>query len=228
MRQQGGFTVIEVTIFLAISGTMAIMLLVGVGVAIQRQQYRDAVQSFASFLTDQYTKVISVENDRTAADVCPIPGAASGGHRGQSNCVVVGRYITSQDEGRSFRTRPIFALLGVDGKTWSYRTSDVTAYDYQTAWNVKTRLAEHANRDISFAMLRHPATGELTIHADSKVYAEDKLHELIQGNDNSRSEVCVYDDQWLAPERLSVFLEARAGSSEALSVKEASDGCKAA
>ena len=53
MRRQGGFTVIEVTMFLAISGTMAIALLAGIGVAIQRQQYRDAVQSYANFLTEQ-------------------------------------------------------------------------------------------------------------------------------------------------------------------------------
>ena len=190
MRRQGGFTVIEVTMFLAISGTMAIALLAGIGVAIQRQQYRDAVQSYANFLTEQYSKVISIENDRQPTDPCPIQGASVNGYRGQSNCVIVGRYIIGDDQGRSFRVKLIYALLGA-------------------------------------AMIRNPATGELAIRSDSRTYPDDKISELLTSRSDATYEVCIYDEKWFAPERLSVFIGARAGSSEALTVKGAGNACKA-
>ena len=81
IRRTSGFTIIEVVLFLAISGLMAIGLLVGTSMAIQRQQYRDAVQSFAGYLRDEYARVVSVENDGTAK--C---GASV---RGQSECFIV-------------------------------------------------------------------------------------------------------------------------------------------
>ena len=53
MKRQDGFTIIEVTLFLAVSGFFAISLLVGASTAVQRQQYRDSVQSFANYLRSQ-------------------------------------------------------------------------------------------------------------------------------------------------------------------------------
>jgi type II secretory pathway pseudopilin PulG len=61
IRRTSGFTIIEVVLFLAISGLMAIGLLAGTSMAIQRQQYRDAVQSFAGYLRDEYARVVSVD-----------------------------------------------------------------------------------------------------------------------------------------------------------------------
>ena len=227
MRRQGGFTVIEVTMFLAISGTMAIALLAGIGVAIQRQQYRDAVQSYANFLTEQYSKVISIENDRQPTDPCPIPGASVNGYRGQSNCVIVGRYIIGEDQGRSFRVKLIYALLGADGKTWSYRSSNNNVAEYQTNWSVKTALVEPSGGGLSVAMVRNPATGELAIRSDSRTYPDDKINELLTSSGDATYEVCIYDEKWFSPERLSVFIGARAGSREALTVKGAGNACKA-
>jgi prepilin-type N-terminal cleavage/methylation domain-containing protein len=54
-----GFTIIEVMIFLAISGLLLVGVLIGTGTTIARQRYNDAVQSFAEFLRQQYSFVIN-------------------------------------------------------------------------------------------------------------------------------------------------------------------------
>ena len=96
-RWQSGFTIVEVVLFLAITGLLT------VSAALRQQQYHDAVQSFAGFIRDQYSRVISIENDRGDRDTCPVKGATNDGARGQSNCVVVGRYVKSTNsEARSF------------------------------------------------------------------------------------------------------------------------------
>ena len=65
-NKQKGFTIIEVILFVAISGLLTSMLMVGVSMSINRQQYRDSVQSYAGFLRNEYSKVVNVENDLRA------------------------------------------------------------------------------------------------------------------------------------------------------------------
>ena len=54
-----GFTIIEIMIFLAITGLLVVGVLVGTGSTIARQRYNDAVESFAEFLRRQYSFVIN-------------------------------------------------------------------------------------------------------------------------------------------------------------------------
>ena len=72
MSYQKGFTIIEVMLFLVVTSALAIMLVTSTGVAIQRQQYKDSVQSFASFWNNQYGKIVSPENERSATEQCPL------------------------------------------------------------------------------------------------------------------------------------------------------------
>ena len=60
-RWQSGFTIVEVVLFLAITGLLTVGLLAGVSAALRQQQYHDAVQSFAGFIRDQYSRVIRIE-----------------------------------------------------------------------------------------------------------------------------------------------------------------------
>ena len=116
---QPGFTIIEVMLFLAISGVMAIGLMAGMGAAISSQQYRDSVQSYADYLRGQYSKVVAVENEgpRDSGAVCPLTGSVT--DRGRSNCVIVGRYARTQDVGDKYESRPIYASQS--GASWRGR-----------------------------------------------------------------------------------------------------------
>lgn len=65
-RERKGFTIIEVSLFLALTGFMFVGLAVGTSANIARQRYNNAVQDFAEFLRSVYSSVINVENDATS------------------------------------------------------------------------------------------------------------------------------------------------------------------
>lgn len=96
-----GFTILETMLFLALTGLLVAGMLVGVGTSINIQRYRDSVTSFKSFLQSQYSSIINVQNDRDDSWNCSITATTSqsGAHesRGQSDCVVVGRYISIEE-----------------------------------------------------------------------------------------------------------------------------------
>lgn len=56
-----GFTIIEVMLFLAISGFLLVGILVGTGAGIARQRYTDSVQHVAQILREQYSAVINTQ-----------------------------------------------------------------------------------------------------------------------------------------------------------------------
>jgi len=60
-RSKRGFTLIEVSIFLAITGLLLIGVLGGTYSNIARQRYNDSVRSFAEFFRQMYAEVISPE-----------------------------------------------------------------------------------------------------------------------------------------------------------------------
>lgn len=100
-----GFTIIEVMLFLAVTGVLAVAILVGSGVAIGQQRYRDSVNSLQSFIQSQYSEVTNIVNDRDQAWTCDSTGTVSnnttgtGQPRGTSDCVLLGRFITVDSTG---------------------------------------------------------------------------------------------------------------------------------
>lgn len=225
-RQKPGFTIIEVVLFLAISGLMAVGLMAGTGVALQRQQYRDSVQSYADFLRTQYSGVVSVQNDGQLS--CPlVPESEAESPRGQSDCMVIGRYIMTNDgsDGGKYAVHPVFALQSADDGPYSYGFSDAADTNYELAWDTKTRLP--AGPVGGILMYRHPETGVLAVKAEhGSPKTTENINELIESNESAASEVCVYGDGWLAGERLSVFVGANAGSADAITIGSASEGCQ--
>ncbi|MDB5166892.1 MAG: hypothetical protein JWN26_37 [Candidatus Saccharibacteria bacterium] len=92
-----GFTIIETMLFLAITGMLIAGLLVGVGTSLNIQRYHDSVTSLKSFLQSQYSAVTNVENDRDGTWNCNTSAATTQSgttqNPGQSDCVLIGRYI---------------------------------------------------------------------------------------------------------------------------------------
>jgi type II secretory pathway pseudopilin PulG len=100
---QTGFTVIEVMLFLAVTGMLAVGILVGSGVTIGQQRYRDSVNSVKSYIQQQYNAVTNTINGRSKGWSCDSAGnvseAFSGQARGTSDCVVLGRIIIVDPAG---------------------------------------------------------------------------------------------------------------------------------
>lgn len=121
VKIQKGFTIIELVLFLGITGLVMGVLLVGVGGSLNRERYRDAVTSFQDYLQGQYNLVTNVNNSRDATDPCvggkiEVGGTADAG-RGTSDCTVVGRVIYSSDNGESVSSSQVYAT--VDAATLS-------------------------------------------------------------------------------------------------------------
>lgn len=94
-----GFTIIETMLVLAITGALVMAFVVGVGSSINNQRYRDSVITFQALLQDQYSAIDNVRNDRDASWSCgssaqPNQGGTETIAPGQSDCVLLGRYVS--------------------------------------------------------------------------------------------------------------------------------------
>lgn len=61
-KSKKGFTLIEVALFLVITGALFVAVTVGVQNSITQQRINDSVQNFAEFLRTVYSSVLNVEN----------------------------------------------------------------------------------------------------------------------------------------------------------------------
>ena len=100
-NKQHGFTLVEVSLFLAITGLLFVGIITGVQNSMFQQRYNDSVQSFAEFLRSIYSQTSNVQN--------------SNGN-GRSNRVVYGRLVVFGETNK------------LDGST-SNNDGTVFAYD---------------------------------------------------------------------------------------------------
>lgn len=77
-RRKGGFTIIEVSLFLAITGALFVAVTIGVQNSIFQQRYNDSVQDFAEFLRRVYAETMNVQNNND----------------GRSNQAIYGKLVT--------------------------------------------------------------------------------------------------------------------------------------
>ena len=80
--KKGGFTLIEVSLFLAITGLLFLGVTIGVQNSIFQQRYNDSVQSFVEFLRSAYAKVENVQ------------GRSIETNSGKTNKALYGKLIT--------------------------------------------------------------------------------------------------------------------------------------
>ncbi len=238
MNRHSGFTIIEVMLFLSASAILTVLLLVGTGLAIQQQQYKDAVQSFAAFVQGEYGRVISVKNQRLddqEGSGCPIAGVDIGSSNpGQSDCVIIGRYIASSDgTGESYDTYPVYAAKISDEWRYGYGNADGS---YDINWGARAKLPDQTSgsAQVSILMYRDPDFGNLAIRTSRFAYPSKDIGKFLSGEDQagetgtdqrSGREFCIYDVGWLPAQRRSVFLTIQPGSSDAVMVGNATEGC---
>lgn len=94
-----GFTIIEVILFLGISGLLLVGLLVGTSSSVARQRYNDSVNSFKDLMQDQYMYVSNVDNDRndnlniSGGTQCKGQDNVNDSPHGRTKCMVYGKLI---------------------------------------------------------------------------------------------------------------------------------------
>ncbi|MCA9335106.1 type II secretion system protein [Candidatus Saccharibacteria bacterium] len=100
MVVERGFTIVELMLFLAVSGVLFAALMLGIGSNVNQQRYRNDVADFKSLLQNQYAEVLTPQNIRSSDTTCdsstsvPKPTDAPGADdRGATECVILGRSI---------------------------------------------------------------------------------------------------------------------------------------
>jgi len=246
LSNEAGFTIIETMLFLGITGLLVMGVLIGTGTSINAQRYRDSVSSFQSILQQQYSDVSNVGNDRDNKWTCDrgshiTQQTLSGVARGQSDCVILGRFITTTSSNElSIKTvvgyipsNSTIESNDVDElRQYNINVSPVTNETYDIEWGASlVRPGTNTAMVFSMLVLRSPSSGTIRTFIDSNsnaVVADNDVAKLVtQPALMQSAKVCVVDSSGLfSGVKTAVVVDASATSGNGVEVLgEATSGC---
>ena len=233
---KAGFTIIETMLFLGITSLLVLGVLVGTGTSINIQRYRDSVSSLQAVLQQQYSNVSNVDNNRDSSWACdstatPEPTIPGGGiARGQSDCVILGRLITTTDS----HTLSIKSVVGyiplvstmssndIDALLqYKIQISPVTSETYDIEWS-SSLVQPSGNIPMVFSMLvlRSPLSGIIRTFIDSaSVVDNSNIRNLIKSAALKQSvKMCVDSNGLFTSARTAVEVMANSASASGVEV----------
>ncbi len=237
-----GFTIIELSLFMAITGLLVATLLTGWTVSVNTQGYRDSVRSFAVMLQSQYTAAVQTTNGREANLTCnssaTVVAATPGTPRGQSDCVIMGRYVSI--DGNKMTTNSIIGKpdasplppLGSDPSDLDYiknygpnKLDSATVSDetQNIPWSASTYLAGDPasnSAKLTIVIIRAPTTG--AVYTYIKNGSAATVGDTISSGSPSTT-VCIDKGGSIASETLGVKIDANAASQNAVHVVTGGD-----
>lgn len=208
-----GFTIIEVLLFLAISGLMLAAAIMGVTANINNSRFNDGLRSTESYLQREYNEVASGVNDRDEALACDAFGQITTGgpsnptkSPGMTNCVILGRFIklggsklTSRyiigygATGKGDDTTAIRAMNPVVAPTIAYEGT----YDVPGGIDiVNTTLPSSTSAISDLAIIKSPASGIVLYYMKAGTASsgiDNSFINLINLNKNAK--ICLSDGQ---------------------------------
>ena len=146
MKREGGYTVLETGLAIAMSATL-VLLTFGLAAMVGRGRFRDSLVTTQSFIKQQYNEVRSSINSRlTEGDVStnkmePVSGCKNAAIPGNNNgCYIIGRLLTFDNDGEVGRVQASF-IIAVVGPTSKWPDSTKTGFDNLKDSNVVTLYA---------------------------------------------------------------------------------------
>lgn len=234
-KTQHGFTFIEVMLFLAVTGLLAMGVLAGSGTAINQQRYRDSVNTLKSYIQQQYSEVTSVINSRNENWECNSnglvtdTGGTGGEPRGRSNCVMLGRLVTVNDTGKVLTSSSVSAyrVAGVPTGTSdllelaNYRlaVSPIAQDTKEVSWGAQVvKQKTNTPMPLYILVVRSPLSGSIMTFTTETAPAS--LNTMVEvGNMNQVRNLCVNgNDGPFGARRLEVRIEPFASSQSAVSI----------
>ena len=227
-----GFTIIEVMLFLAITGVLAVGILAGAGASIASQRYKDAVATLQSDVQQQYEDAMSVVNDRAEA----IDGCSD--NRGRSECVLLGKLMTVTSDGtvdqyRVYGTEPTPSTAPSAAyrdeyevlRSYTPRVIAVNSQESQMEWGtgiarpIRGEGSGSAPLNLGILVVRSPQSG-LVYTFTREGAAINNLSDVInQDAANARRTICVSPSGWTVAETLALSIAANAASANAVEIR---------
>ena len=247
IRKQAGFTIIEVMLFLAVTGMLTVAILVGSGISISQQRYRDSVNTLKSLIQEQYSEAANVSNDRGNDASCanaviaqppdPVPNPQP---RGTSDCVIMGRLFTVGDNGidltisnvvgyRTSTTAPAEAtdLLELQ-KNYKITASPIDTEQNQVEWGAKIVKPKTTTLEpLSIMIIRSPLSGSImTFVGDGVAGGANGLNTLAAaGLNTSARNICLDAEVGtFVGKRQAIRINALASSASAIEIPSESEG----
>lgn len=235
-----GFTIIETMLVLAITGALVMAFTVGVGASISNQRYRDSVITFQALLQDQYSAIDNVRNDRDANWSCdasaqPSQGGVGTIAPGQSDCVLMGRYVSvvggaitmatvvGYQTGLGTKSSDIATVrenytLGISESSIERDTID---WGGEIRWPVSGAGSRPGGgtRSISILFVRSPETGSTYTFTSDDVrdvasISNEVLKEMMIVGDSIPGQrertICVQPNGAAVPEKIAIYIAAGA------------------
>lgn len=123
--RNSGFTIVETSLVLAVTGLLIAMVLTGIGTSLNHERYTDAVNQALDFFRGQYSQTTNVLNSRPSDESCDSSGISTltgGTARGASDCLLLGNILRSSD-GQTVTVSQVIARhdpssdTGINSKT---------------------------------------------------------------------------------------------------------------
>ena len=233
---RAGFTIVETMLVLAITGLLIVGVLVGTGSALSRQRYNDSVYSLQSYIQSQYSSVANVYSEGAVSASCT-------GSRGQSDCVVLGKYITTnQLAGRTSElvSRTVVGKIPTgsissltDITIFNTTGYDITLLNESTTYNIEWEslaVSPISGNPMNFSILilRSPRNGYIKTFINPTTSLSNVKTMLTAGNLTNPLKICVnnYDRTLSASNRRAVYVNSNSSSSSGVELlNESASGC---
>lgn len=123
MQRSEGFTITEVSLFLAVSALLAIVVMIGVGSTLQASRFTDSSRSLHAYIQKQYDNLLNGVNPRTGQEACAAGVVNTGSNQtpGTSNCLLLGRLLTLKSDAATVEA---YNIVGVEPATPDYNATD--------------------------------------------------------------------------------------------------------
>ena len=128
-----GFTLIEVSIFLAVTGILFVAVTVGVQNSIYQQRYNDTVNGFADFLGNLYSEVLNVQSTGNGRHTEAVYG----------KLVTFGENRNSNEQSDGKQVIHTYDVLAEAANSWNIGNEDTLTLMYKLRANVVRRTEEN-------------------------------------------------------------------------------------
>lgn len=245
-RQQFGFTIIETMLFMSVTGLMVVGFLFGASRSINFQRYKDSVNSLQSVLQQQYSDVENTINDHDATWACTagevkVDNAATNYPRGQSDCVLLGKLIRT-DDGKSLTINNVTGFIPTTSTTplddntifiknnsgggstlpngYGVYVSDVNKQTYDISWDASLSKTDGSGLSFSMLIVRSPLSGTIRTFFESQHIADANIEDIISSTESdSKVTICVNSNDLFSGTKMAIGIAAgtvNAGGIEAL------------